>query len=612
MRRKIGIYAVCLGVVTGAGGCANRGMGPQGGPKDETPPKVVGETPKNGSLNYKGKTVQIVFDEYIQLDNIAENLLISPPQQKTPEVSGIGKKVLVRFDDELQDSTTYTLQFGNAICDNNEKNVLENYTFSFSTGDMIDSMQISGLMLNARDLSPVSGILVGVHTDHNDSAFERIPFVRIGRTNSAGEFTISNLKDGTYRLYGLQDVSKDYMRQVGEGMALCDSLITPTVELQIQNDTVWKDSVTIDTIVTQVHPLYAPKDIVLMYFQEDKQRQYFQRATREKQNHFTLRFGAPQDSLPVVTPIGGDWLRYTICQYNNTKDTITYWLTDSATIATDTLTFALTYLKSDSIFQLYEQTDTVQAIYRAPRVNARAKNNRDSKETAKNTELQLKHNAKSPFEIYTPVRIQSETPISHYERDSIHLYEVIDSIRKPLPYSIEVADSAYATYTISYSWKADKTYEIVLDSAAFTDIYGSSNHAMKSRFKIRSLDEYSTLIVKIEPYREDAVIEVLNEKDEVVRTLPAQPDGAVFRYLKPESFYLRLFLDTNKDGKWTTGDWLEKRQPEPVYYYGGKLTLRANWDIEETFDYLTTPIAEQKPKELLKNKSGKNKNGSNK
>lgn len=612
MNRKTGIYAVCLGVVTGVSSCANRGMGPQGGPKDETPPKVVQETPKNGSLNYKGKTIQIVFDEYIQLDNIAENLLISPPQQKTPEVSGVGKKVLVRFDEELRDSTTYTLQFGNAICDNNEKNVLENYTFSFSTGDVIDSMQISGLMLNARDLSPVSGILVGVHTEHSDSAFERIPFVRIGRTNSAGEFTISNLKDGTYRLYGLQDVSKDYMRQVGEGMALCDSLITPTVELQIQNDTVWKDSVTIDTIVTQVHPLYSPKDIVLMYFQEDKQRQYFQRATREKQNHFTLRFGAPQDSLPTITPIEGDWLKYTICQYNNTKDTITYWLTDSATIATDTLTFALTYLKSDSVFQLYEQTDTVQAIYRAPRVNARAKNNRDSKETAKNTELQLKHNAKSPFEIYTPIRIQSETPISHYERDSIHLYEVIDSIRKPLPYSIEAADSAYATYTITYQWKADKTYEIALDSAAFTDIYGNSNYAMKSKFKIRSLDEYSTLIVKIEPYREDAIIEVLNEKDEVVRTLPAQPNGAIFQYLKPESFYLRLFLDTNKDGKWTTGDWLEKRQPEPVYYYGGKLTLRANWDIEETFDYLTTPITEQKPKELLKDKGGKNKNSGKK
>lgn len=612
MRKRIGIYTVLSVVLTSVFSCANRGMGPQGGPKDETPPKVLQETPKNGSLGYKGKTIQIVFDEYIQLDNIAENLLISPPQQKPPEVSGVGKKVLVRFDEALRDSTTYTLQFGNAICDNNEKNVLEDYTFSFSTGDVIDSMQICGRMLNARDLSPVSGILVGVHTEHSDSAFERIPFVRIGRTNSTGAFTISNLKAGTYRLYGLQDVSKDYMRQIGEGMAMYDSLVTPTVALQTRCDTIWKDSVTIDSIVTEIQPLYSPKDIVLIYFQEDKQRQYFQRAIREKQNHFTLRFGAPQDSLPTLTPIGGDWLKYTICQYNNTKDTITYWLTDSAVIATDTLTFALDYMKSDSVFRLYRQTDTVQAIYRAPRVNTRTKNNNDSKATAQNTELQLKHNAKSPFEIYTPIRIQSETPISRYEGDSIHLYEVIDSIRKPLSYSIAVADSAYASYTIAYSWKAGKTYEIVLDSAAFTDIYGSSNRATKSRFQVRSLDEYSTLIVKIEPYTDEAVIEVLNEKDEVVRTLPAQPDGTIFRYLKPESFYLRLFLDKNKDGKWTTGDWLEKRQPEPVYYYGEKLTLRANWDIEETFDYLTTPITEQKPKELLKDQSGKNKNSSKK
>ncbi len=602
MRSSIATYLTASVLLIGIASCANRGMGPQGGPKDETPPKVMEETPANGSLNYKGKTIQIIFDEYIQLDNIADNLLISPPQKKAPEVTGVGKKVVVRFDEDLQDSTTYTLQFGNAICDNNEKNVLEGYTFSFSTGDIIDSLQISGLMLNARDLNPMSGIYVGVHTNHNDSAFEKLPFVRIGRTNSVGEFNIANLKEGTYRLFGLQDMSKDYMWQVGEGLALCDSLITPTVELQLQSDTTWKDSVTVDTIITKLQPIYGPKDIVLMYFQEDKQRQYFQRATREQQNHFTLRFGAPQDSLPTITPIGEDWREHTICQYNNTKDTITYWLTDSAVIKTDTLEFVLTYMKSDSVFQLQEQSDTVRAIYRAPRINAKNKN---KKETQPSTELKLKHNAKSPFEIYSPIRITSGTPIAQFVKDSIHLYEVIDSIRKPLSYTIETADSAHANYHIVYPWKAEKSYEIVLDSAAFTDIYGFSNYATKSTFKIRSLDEYSTLIVKIEPYTEEAVIEILNEKDEVVRTMPAAADGTKFEYLKPESFYMRLFIDSNHDGKWTTGDWMEKRKPEAVYYFGSKLTLRANWDIEQTFDYLTLPITEQKPQELIKDASGK-------
>ena len=603
MRTRYGIYIVTVGLFFGSG-CANRGMGPQGGPKDETPPKVVKETPQNGVLNYTGKDIQIVFDEYIQLDNIAENLLISPPQQKPPEVSAIGKKLSVHFDKDLQDSTTYTLQFGKAICDNNEKNVLEDYTFSFSTGSVIDSMQIGGIMLNARDLNPISGILVGVHTDTTDTAFERTPFLRIGRTNSVGEFTISNLKHGTYRLYGLQDLSKDYIWQTGEGMALCDSLIIPMVEMQLQTDTIWADSITIDTITSQLKPSYGPQDIVLLYFQENKQRHYFQRALREKQNHFTLLFGAPQDTLPKITPIGEDWSKYTICQYNNTKDTITYWLTDSTVIATDTLEFALTHMKSDSLFQLQEQTDTVRAIYRAPRVNQRAKN-RNAKENAETRELKLSCNAKSPFEIYEPLRLKTATPIAHYEKDSIHLYEVVDSIRKPLQYKIEAADSAYANYAITYPWKAAKSYEIVIDSAAFTDIYGSSNHAQQNKFTIRTLDEYSTLIVKIEPFDSTAIIEVLNGKDEVIRALPAKQDGAVFEYLKPDSYYLRLFLDKDRDGKWTTGDRFLKRKPEPVYYFSGQLTLRANWDIEETFDYLRTPITEQKPKDLIKDAGSK-------
>lgn len=600
MKRQWGIYFIVLGY-TIVSGCANRGMGPQGGPKDETPPKVVKEIPQNGVLNYKGKSIQVTFDEYIQLDNIAENLLISPPQQRPPEVSAIGKKLLVAFDDEVQDSTTYTLQFGKAICDNNEKNVLEDYTFSFSTGDVIDSMQIAGIMLNARDLNPISGILVGVHTDTTDTAFEHLPFIRIGRTNSSGEFTIANLKKGSYRLYGLQDMSKDYMWQTGEGMALCDSLIVPSVESVLRTDTLRTDTVTTDSIRTHLESVYSPKDIVLLYFQENKQRHYFQRALREKQNHFTLLFGAPQDSLPTIEPINGDWLQYTICQYNNTKDTITYWLTDSTTLSTDTLEFTLTYLKSDSTFQLQEQKDTVRAIYRAPRINERAK--KGNKEKKDVPTLQLSCNAKSPFEIYESLRLRTGTPIAHYDKEMIHLYEVVDSIKKPLQYTIEAADSAHANYIITYPWKAAKNYEVEVDSAAFSDIYGCTNKALQGPFKIRTLDEYSTLIVKVEPYDTCAVIEILNEKDEVVRCLPAQAEGTRFEYLKPENYYIRMFLDWDKNGVWTTGDWQTKRQPEPVYYFGGKLTLRANWDFEETFEYLTTPITEQKPKELVKDAS---------
>lgn len=600
MKRYVWFCAVAL-----LSACANRGTGPQGGPKDETPPKVLKETPLNGSLNCRVKDIQVVFDEYIQLDNVADNVLISPPQQRAPEVSAVGKKLWVRFDEDLQDSTTYTIDFGAAICDNNEKNALEGYSFAFSTGDVIDSLQIAGLMLNAEDLNPVSGIVVGVHTDLEDSALQTIPFVRIGRTNSYGEFSIPNMKPGAYKVYGLQDVSRDYVWQPGEGLALYDSIVVPTVHSEVYNDTVWADSLTVDTVRAVRESVFGPSDLVLMYFKENKQRHYFVRALREKQHYFTLLFAAPQDSLPAVTPLGDDWTRYAVCQYNNTKDTITYWLTDSAAIKMDTIAFEMTYQKSDSLYQLQPQTDTVRAVYRAPRISERAKAKKEKEKISAKPALEIKHNAKSPFEIYHPLRFVAATPVEKVVTDSLHLYEMVDSVRHPLRFELLSADSAHTIYEIRFPWKAATAYEFVADSAAFTDIYGCANNMMQASLKIRTLDEYSTLLVKVEPYDARAVVQILNDKDAVVRTLPVQETGAKFEHLKPESYYMRMFIDLNGDGVWTTGDLLTRRQPEPVYYFGSKLTLRANWDFEETFRYLDVPIDMQKPEELIKDANAK-------
>lgn len=589
--------------------CANRGTGPQGGPKDETPPKVLKEVPLNGSLNCRVKDIQVVFDEYIQLDNVADNVLISPPQQKTPEVAAVGKKLWVRFDEDLQDSTTYTIDFGAAICDNNEKNALEGYSFSFSTGDVIDSLEVSGIMLNAEDLNPISGIVVGIHTNLDDSALQTLPFVRIGRTNSFGEFAIPNMKPGSYRVYGLQDVSKDYMWQPGEGLALYDSIVVPTVHRETYNDTIWTDSLTLDTVRVFEESVFGPSDIVLKYFKENKQRRYFMRALREKPHYFTLLFAAPQDSLPVITPVDTDWMQYAVCQYNNTKDTITYWLTDSIAIKMDTIAFEMTYQKSDSLYRLQPQTDTVRAVYRAPRISERAKARQDKKKEKEKVQpaLEIKTNAQSPFEIYNSLRLTVATPVARVGIDRLHLYEVIDSVRHPLAFQIQPADSAHIVYEISCPWKAASTYEFVADSAAFVDIYGSVNHLLQTSFTVRTLDEYSTLLVKVEPYDARAVVQILNDKDVVVRMLPVHESGARFEYLKPDSYYIRMFVDWNGDGVWTTGDLMTHRQPEPVYYFGGKLTLRANWDFEETFRYLEIPVELQKPDELVKDANAKKK-----
>lgn len=610
--RKYYIYILLLLLLISS--CANRGSGPQGGPKDETPPKVLKETPQNGALNYQKKVVEVQFDEYIQLDKVSDNVLISPPQQRPPVVKAIGKRLQVQFEEDLQDSTTYTIDFGSAICDNNEKNALRNYSFSFSTGDEIDTLQISGLMLNAEDLNPISGIIVGVHNNLADSALTTIPFVRIGKTDADGYFSIKNLKEGTFRLYGLHDVSSDYLYQAGEGLAMYDSLITPVCHSELRMDTVWTDSVTIDTIKTYNRAIYEPDNIILLYFNEDKQRHYFQRAVREQAHFFRLLFAAPQDSLPQITPIlesdsAVNWLNYAMCQANNTNDTITYWLTDSIAIGIDTLRFEMTYMKSDSLYQLQRQTDTVQAIYRAPKLSERAKAQLAKNKKIERAEIQLK--AQSPFDVYLPVEFTVATPIDSLHEDMIHFYQKIDTVRHPLPVAIIPTDSTKMRYHIEPQKKEDSlwipegNYEWEIDSAAVRDIYSNVNEAKKGTFKVKSLDDYSVLTIRIEPYNEKAYIQVLDDKDAVVRTLPISADGAKFEYLKPQAYYVRMFIDENGDGKWTTGDFMTHRQPEPVYYFHSKLTLRANWDFEETFRYLQLPIDEQKPEALWKDAGSK-------
>ncbi len=598
--KRTNLFLTILGAVLLVA-CANKASGPQGGPKDETPPVVLKETPLNGTLNYKSKEIIVEFDEIIQLENIQDNVLISPPQQKQPEITSYNKKLSVIFLEDLQDSTTYTIQFGNAIVDNNEKNPLKDYTFSFATGNRIDTLEISGTMVNAADLNPVSGILVGIHAELDDSLFTTKPFMRIGKTDENGKFTIKNIREGKYRIFGLNDVSRDYMFQAGEGLAMTDSILIPTVRLEEQCDTIWRDSVTIDSIHTYIGPTYYPNNVVLRYFKESKIRQYFVKGERKEPHVFRLYFGAPADSLPIIKPLGDtDWTKKLFVQPNATLDTLTYWITDTLISKTDTLQFEMTYLKTDSLYELHPQTDTVSVIYRKPRIGSKVK-----KEEPAIVFMSFKTNIANAFELYNPITLTMGTPLQSYDTAKIRLQEIIDTIRTTLPLKFEALDSIGMSFSIPYTWEPEHQYELQVDSMAFVDIYGNHNDTYTGKFKIRSLEEYSKLIVKLENYNPKAIIQMLDTKDAVVRTLPASPEGAVFEYLKPTDYYLRLFIDENGDGKWTTGDFTKKLQPEEVYYYPSKLTLRANWDFEENWNYLALPLLEQKPADIRQDISKK-------
>ncbi len=622
---------VCLLLLAG---CANRGIGPQGGPKDDTPPKVLKETPENGTLNYHGKRAEIVFNEYLQLDDVSNNVLISPPQQHPPEVKAVGKKITLTFEEPLKDSTTYTIDFGNAIGDFHEKNILRNYTLSFSTCDVIDSLEVNGYLVNAEDLNPVSGIIIGIHQNADDTAFSTIPFTRVGKTDANGHFYVKNIRENDYRIYALEDVSRDYIYQPGEGIAFTEEIIHPYCHTEVEPDTVWleitdtivSDSLGIETVVRKevdtirfdTYTYFEPNDLILWFFKEDKTRQYFQRCFREKQHFFRLQFGAPQDSLPIIRALRPsevdstksdsawvDWTQYALLQASDTKDTIIYWLTDSAVIKQDSLIMEMTYMKSDSLYNLVPQTDTIYAVYRAPRISEKAKALMEKRKKA--PVLGINSNARAKFEVYDDFLLSFPTPVKEYVADSLHLFQKIDTVYHPLKFKIEPVDSAYLRYRIIYPWKPEQQYELRIDSAAFRDVYGVVNNAGKHQMMVKSLEEYSTLTVKLTTYDDRARLQLLDKNEKVVKELPASRAGTKFEYIGPNTYYLRLYIDENEDGKWTTGDWATHRQPEPVFYFPSKLPLRANWEFEEDFDFMAIPQLDSKPQEILKDVSSKKK-----
>lgn len=594
----ISVIALFLCLV--APSCANRGQGPQGGPKDTIPPVVLHEMPANGSLNSKVKEIEVTFDELILTENTMENVIISPPQTKLPEIKSRGKKLVVVFNEDLIDSTTYTIDFGNSIVDNNEKNPLRGYTYAFSTGPTIDSLQISGYLINAEDLNPVEGCLVGLHADLSDTAFTSKPFTRVTRTDSVGYFTIKNIKEGRYKIFALNDLSRDYMFQAGEGLAFNDSIITPYVKTEMVVDTIFNDSLFVDSIVHKNNVLYGPDNILLYYFKENKVMRRLLKTERPEQHFFRIYFSAPADSLPHIEPIGEDWSKHVMVEYNNTKDTIVYWLTDSVTITTDTLNFAITYLKTDSLFELYSQTDTLSAVYRHPRIGKKAK------QTEKQVQpLSIKTNANNSFEIYNDLLLASPTPIASINDTMMHLYEVIDSTYHLLPLNYSAIDSTRKSFRIQHEWKPTGEYVFQMDSACMYDIYGKTHVAVNAKFKIKSLEDYSNLVVKIQPFDSTAILQLLSPKDQVVRELRAAENGVKFENVKPGDYYLRMFYDSNNDGKWTTGNQQKKIQPETVIYNSKKLTLRANWDFEELWNLNELPVLEQKPAELKISKGKK-------
>ena len=614
MRKSL--YIVLLLLLSA--GCANRGIGPQGGPKDTIPPVPLKSEPEMGAVNFHGNHIEVTFDEYIQLDNIGANLMMSPPQVNPPDVKARSKRLIIQFQDTLRDSTTYTIDFGDAVCDYREKTPLHGFSFYFATGPEIDTLETRGRVYDAENLNPVAGVLVGIHKDRSDSAVIKDPFLRISKTDAQGYFRIGNIHEGAYKLYAIDDISRDYRLTPGEAFAFMDELIQVKGEkVQPPKDTVPSDTIPLDTLPLDSLPLDSlpldslpmdtiPSDSILsetelalpslFLFRQKQQKLYLQRTLRDQQHLITLLFSSSPDSLPQIRPLHDSLA--CITHFSAHGDTVQIWLTDSSSIGMDSLYFETRYRRTDSINRLEWCLDTLQAIWRAPKLTAKAKEAEDRKN--RNRRLEIKTNARKDFEVFDTLRLTTSTPLAVIHLDSIHLFERVDTLLKPVSFSLAPHDTMPMQLIVLAELNPGGQYELHLDSAALLDIYGVTHVAGNYTLKVKQIEDYSTLRVKLVPFEPQARIQLINGKDAVLREAAAEPDGTLFEYLKPEGYYLRLYLDWNGDGQWTTGSWEDKRQPEPVYYFPEKIQTKSNWDFEQEWNYQAKPQTESKPSELIK------------
>ena len=563
--------------------CASMGN-PDGGPYDEEPPKFVRSTPKPFAINSKEKKVTIEFDEFIKLEKAAEKVVVSPPQLEQPEIKASGRKVVVGLVDSLRPNTTYTIDFADAIVDNNEGNPLGNYAFTFSTGTTIDTMEVSGTVLSASDLEPVKNIQVGLHSDLSDSAFMKKPFDRVSRTDSRGHFSIRGIAPGKYRIYALMDGNQNYLfDSKTEMIAFSDSIIIPAMEDAMRQDTIWKDSLTIDTIKSVGYIRFLPDDIILRAFKEENDRQYLTRSERDKENHFVLTFSARADTLPTLKGLNFDERDAFIIEKTDRNDSICYWIKDSLIYQMDTLEIQMDYLATDTLDRLVPQTDTLflaNKLTRAEREKLEAKAAEEKEKERKKKEkkgekiepeptkfLTLNVDAPSAFDLDRNVYLSFDEPVASIDTAAIHMEIKKDSLWEEIPF-LFVSDSVLPRkYEILAEWEPEKEYQLSIDSMAFKGVYGLHTNKVKQTMKVKKLDEYGTILLNITGADSTAVVELLDGSGKVLRQQRITPQNtADFYYLNPGTkFYIRLFNDRNGNGVWDTGKYSEHLQPDEVY-----------------------------------------------
>lgn len=517
-------------------GCAKRGT-PTGGPKDSIPPVLVNASPKLNSTNFDSEEIRLTFDEWIKLDKVQDQLIISPPLEKSSyeikPLSGVTKKVFLKFLDSLAPETTYTINFGNSIQDNNENNPLTFFSYTFSTGETIDSLYIRG---NTKDaFSQESDEFISLQLYRVDSLFKDSIIFKdkptyISNTLDSTNYKFQNLKEGKYLLIALKDVDNNYFFDpFYDKIGFLDSLIT------------------------------LPRDSVidLKLFKEETE------ITWDKPhfiNSEKIGFGyygkLDLDKIKIESNIP-DSVNYVFIKEKET-DTLNLWLSRNSF---DSLNFSLI------------ETDTIKLT------TVKFDRKRDSLIDS----LNLSQKTVNVIHLKESFKISSNIPLNKIE-DSLITIRDIDSLIIPFTTSI---NDRLDEIDIDFEVSPSDDYSIFIKPRAIKDIRGTENDTLQYNVVSQTLEDYGNVFLDVITNNDSKyILHLIDSSSNIIREFNNVNSNStiIFDYIRPGKYTFRLIEDINSNDIWDTGNYLKQVQPEPVYYFPSELDVRANWDLNETFN----------------------------
>ncbi|MCU0462064.1 MAG: Ig-like domain-containing protein [Bacteroidales bacterium] len=550
---------------------------PSGGPKDKEPPVIIKSEPANGQTNFRDKKITITFNEFVALDKINEKFMVSPPLAKKPQISVRGKSVVIEYEEDLKDSTTYTFYFQDAIRDLNESNPIGNYQFVISTGDVVDSLSVTGNVLSAYSLDPPENTLVMLYRNHSDTAVVKSLPDYITRATKTGYFRIDNLREGTYRLYALADAdnSKNF-NLPDEEIAFMDSLIAVSAEknyMPYVPDTTKRKTIKkqiTDTIVIQ-------GEHKLILFKPGKKAHYLTGSTRDPQYKLVYTLSLPPDTFNVSFSIPGAGKDSYFLEKSREGDTIRVWITDSTIYSETQLTTLLTFPFTDSLGNITTKQDSIMLRYLVPRTGRSRPKPVPFKINSNLLTGSLKPTQDIVFSALRPFRDP--------DTSKIRLYEIRDKEKISIPYRFEKESRNSCRLFLRADLLQKKDYIFTADSAAFGNLYGEQSDSTGVRFNIRNDDTFSKLGLNVSNFEGSRIIQLLDDQDKILRETKMDKDGTTeFSLLDKGTYRLRVIYDLNGDGKWTTGDFFTGKQPEPVSFYPREISIPENYWITQDWD----------------------------